>query len=140
MTDSLRVVLDTNVLVSALLTPDGNPRRAVDLVARQGLLLFSEATYDELTEVLARPRLRKFLPAESAEGFTKRVVTVASRVVTDESIRACRDPKDDKFLDVAVGGEADYLVTGDEDLLVLHPFRGVPILTPTDFLESVSSG
>ncbi|MEP0547938.1 MAG: putative toxin-antitoxin system toxin component, PIN family [Rhodothermales bacterium] len=97
MTDSLRVVLDTNVPVSALLTPGGKPQRAVDLVARQGLLLFSEATYDELIEVLARPRLRKFLPAESAAGFAQRVVTVASRVVPNESIQACRDPRDDSF-------------------------------------------
>lgn len=48
-------------------------------------------------------------------------------------IRACRDPKDDKFLELAVSGNADVIVTGDKDLLALHPFRGIAILTPLDF-------
>ena len=134
MTGSLRVVLDTNVLVSAALTPDGQARRTVDLVARRGLVLFSDATYAELLDVLARPRLRRYLPPERAEEFARRIVTVASRVVPVETIRACRDPKDDPFLDVAVGGRADFLVSGDLDLLVLHPFRGIPVLTPAAVL------
>jgi len=50
-------------------------------------------------------------------------------------IRACRDPKDDKFLEVAVDGRADAIVTGDHDLLELHPFHGIAILTPADYLN-----
>jgi predicted nucleic acid-binding protein len=50
-------------------------------------------------------------------------------------IRACRDPRDDKFLEVAVNGRADAIVTGDQDLLVLNPFQGIPILSPAGYLE-----
>lgn len=50
-------------------------------------------------------------------------------------IRACRDPKDDKFLELAIDGRADAIVTGDQDLLVLHPFRGIAVLTPAEYLE-----
>jgi putative PIN family toxin of toxin-antitoxin system len=52
-----------------------------------------------------------------------------------ETISACRDSKDDKFLEVAINGSASCIVSGDEDLLLLNPFRGVPILTPRDFLN-----
>ena len=140
MSRPLRVVLDTNVLVSAALTPGGKPRRAVDLAARRGLLLFSSATHDELAEVLARPRLARYLPAGEPGALLGRIGPVSLRVDPAERIAACRDPKDDKFLDAAVYGGADYLVSGDEDLLVLHPFRGVPILTPAAFLEAVGAG
>lgn len=106
-------------------------------VIRNGLLLFSEATYDELAEVLARPRLQRYVSASAREALLRQIVTVALRVVPEETIRACRDPKDDKFLEVARTGQADYLVSGDGDLLVLHPFQGIPVLTPADFLKEV---
>ena len=64
---------------------------------------------------------------------------LAEEVAITESVGACRDPKDDKFLELAVSGRADYLVTGDLDLLVLDPFRGVRILTPADFLAAVGA-
>ena len=133
----LRVVLDTNVLVSAAVSPQGKPRRAVDFVVREGLVVFTEATYRELVEVLARPRLQRYLPEGGTQGLLERIAPVASHVAVGEPIRACRDPKDDKFLEAAVSGEADYLVTGDTDLLVLHPFRRIPILTPASFLNAV---
>ncbi|MBD2777542.1 putative toxin-antitoxin system toxin component, PIN family [Iningainema sp. BLCCT55] len=60
---------------------------------------------------------------------------MANWVEVIEDISICRDPKDNKFLEVALGGSADYLVTGDNDLLVLSPFRGIPIITPVQFKE-----
>ena len=139
MSRKLRVVLDTNVLVSAAVSPRGTPRRAVDLVIREGLVLFTAATYDEVVEVLARPRLQRYLPVGGAEGLLERLAPVASHIAAGEPIRACRDPQDDKFLEAAVGGDADYLVSGDEDLLVLHPFRGIPILPPAAFLKAAET-
>lgn len=58
-------------------------------------------------------------------------------VEIEESIRICRDPKDDKFLEVAVNGQATSLMTGDQDLLILHPFRSIPIVTPRTFVDSM---
>ena len=136
MSGSLRTVLDTNVLVSALISPGGTPRCASDLAVRRGSLIFSAATYDELAEVLARPRLQKFFGVGEVEGFYERAAPTIRRVVPEQRIAACRDPKDDKFLDAAVAGHADFLVSGDEDLLVLDPFRGVPVLTPDAFLDA----
>lgn len=56
-----------------------------------------------------------------------------------ETIKICRDPKDDKLLELASSGKADFLVTGDNDMLVLNPFRGIEIITPRDFLSSEQS-
>ncbi len=55
-----------------------------------------------------------------------------------ETVRVCRDPKDDKFLELAVNGRADCIVSGDDDLLVPNPFRGVDVLTPSDFLDAIA--
>ena len=137
MSKSLRFVLDTNVLISAVLSPTGQARRAFDEAVRHGRLLFSESTHAELQEVLARERIQKYLPKAGARHLLLLLEHAAEYVEPDKQIRACRDPKDDKFLEVAVSGGADVLVTGDKDLLVLHPFRDVPILTPAAFLEHV---
>jgi uncharacterized protein len=60
---------------------------------------------------------------------------VAEMIEINDTIAACRDPKDDKLLELAVGGNADFLITGDKDLLVLNPFRAVKIITPREFLD-----
>ena len=67
--------------------------------------------------------------------FLRRLGGVVRMVAITQRIHACRDPKDDKFLDVALTGEAQLIVTGDQDLLALHPFHGIEILTPTAFLQ-----
>ncbi len=65
--------------------------------------------------------------------FLAVLVREATLVEITETIAECRDPKDDKFLELAIGGKAACIVSGDKDLLVLHPFRGIPILTPAGF-------
>ena len=139
MTTPVRVVFDTNVLVSAALTAGGTPRRAVEYVLMSGLPLLSAATYDELAEVLDRPRFRPYLPERIKTRFLDRLTAAAVWVEAGERIEACRDPKDDPFLEAAVSGRADVLVSGDADLLVLHPFRGIPVLTPAAFLERMET-
>ena len=139
MTAPLRVVFDTNVLVSAALKATGTPRRALDHVLDTGALLVSPATRAELDDVIDRPHLQRYLSAPLKAAFLDRLASSAVVVEPVGRIEACRDPDDDKFLDAAVYGRADYLVSGDEDLLVLGPFRGVPILTPAAFLEAVEA-
>lgn len=129
-----RWVFDTNVLISRLLNPAGPAAQAVDLGMESGVVLLSDATFAELAEALMRPKFDAYLTRDERSLALEAVAAVCRRVLIGRPLRACRDPRDDKFLDVAVHGRADALVTGDADLLALHPFHGVPILTPADFL------
>lgn len=130
-----RWVFDTNVLVSAALSAGSAPRRAVQLALRHtARLLMSVATLAELHEVLAWPKFDRYLSDASRHDFVRDLLPLVELVPASAPIRACRDPRDDKFLEVAVHGEADALVSGDQDLLALHPSHGVPIVTPPAFL------
>ena len=135
-----RWVFDTNVLISRLLNPGGTPARAVDAGLDSGLLLLSDDTFGELAEVLMRPKFDLYLTTEERLHALQATAAVCRRVRVSRSLKACRDPRDDKFLEVAVHGQAHALVTGDPDLLVLHPFHGVPILKPAEFIEFVATG
>lgn len=135
-----RWVFDTNVLVSRLLNPGGIPAQAVDAGLDSGLLLLSDDTFDELAQVLMRPKFDPYLSAEERLQALQATAAVCRRVHVSRSLKACRDPRDDKFLDVAVHGQAHALVTGDPDLLALNPFHGVPILKPAEFMEFLETG
>ena len=130
-----RVVVDTNVFVSAVVLPFSVPRRAVDKALDQGVLLFSEATMSELADVLFRQKLDHYVSREEREHFLQQLASAAEFVPIVQLVRQCRDPKDDKFLEVALHGRADVIVTGDADLLAMHPWRDVEILAPADYLK-----
>jgi putative PIN family toxin of toxin-antitoxin system len=139
MSPEPRVVLDTNVMVSALLRPRSVPRQAYDLSVTKSQMLVSEATLQEVQEVIHRPKFHKYVTQEQRSEFLAALVRDAVAVSVLEVVRACRDPKDDKFLELSIAGSATHLVTGDADLLTLHPFRGVNIVTPQHFLELFTS-
>lgn len=128
-------VLDTNVLVIRLLVPAGTAAKAVDHALARGILLVSEATLQELATVLARSKFDPYVSREDRQQFIRLLGGVARVVAITAPIRACRDPKDDKFLEVAVHGEARAILTGDADLLDLDPFHGIRILRPADLLQ-----
>lgn len=134
MTEQLLWVLDTNVLISRLLMPGGTAARAVDHALAGGILLVSDATLGELVEVLGRAKFDPYVSREERRKFVELLGGVARMVPTTRKFTACRDPKDDKFLDVAVNAEARAIITGDRDLLELDPFHGVRIVSPADFL------
>lgn len=133
MTERL-FAFDTNVIVSAALLPDSVPRRAVEAALDAGRLILSGTVLDELASVLRRKRLDKYASEEKRLRFLAALSNGALLVHVTEVIAACRDPKDNKLLELAVGGRATCLVSGDLDLLVLNPFRGIPIVTPREFL------
>jgi uncharacterized protein len=126
----LRCVVDTNVLISALLFEQSKPGQAVFRVLEHGKLLLSFPVLREIDEVLRRPKFDAYVLPEERERFLVDLVREAVLVEVSETVRACRDPRDDKFLDLALAGTASYLISGDPDLLALHPFREIPILTP----------
>jgi putative PIN family toxin of toxin-antitoxin system len=130
-----RVVLDTNVLISATLIAGGTPARAVDtLHASRAVLLFSEATRLELETRLLRPKFDRYLSLQNRRAFLAQIDAISELVPIDGIPMACRDPSDDKFLETAVNGDADCLITGDHDLLVMRQVGDIPILSPQDFL------
>jgi putative PIN family toxin of toxin-antitoxin system len=130
-----RIVVDTNVLVSRLLAADSVPGQAVRVARRNGRLLVSEDTMNELAGVLSRAKLDRYISLEDRKQFLRQLVRIAEFVSIVQVARACRDPKDDKFLEVALNGKADLIITGDADLLALHSWREVKILSSGDFLK-----
>ena len=132
--NNLRVVMDTSVVVSAALLPSSRPGQALDYAIEQRAILLSAATFAELVEVLWRPRFDRYLSDARRRELLNDLERVANRVAITHRIAACRDPKDDKFLELAVSGNASHIITGDNDLLALHPFRNIPIITPAAFL------
>ena len=136
MSLSRQVVVDTNVLVSRLLAPRSLPAQAVRKAMAEGQVLVSDATMLELAEVLSRSRFDRWVPRVTRVAFLRQLTENVGFVPIVEVVRACRDPRDDHVLEVAVNGRADLIVTGDEDLLALDPFRAIPILTPARYLAS----
>jgi uncharacterized protein len=133
------VILDTNVLVSGALLPDSVPGKVFDRIQLTRGLAFSQPTFQEIRGVLSRPKFDRYLNAGLREHFLKRCLDAATIVEIVRQIRACRDPDDDKFLDVAVNAKADLIVTGDRDLLALHPFEGIGIVTPANYLNRAAA-
>ena len=130
-----RVVLDTNVLISAALTRTGPPRRVVDLVrADNGVLLLSDETFAELRQRILGSKFDRYVGRESRAAFVALLAAVAEWVPIAGARLGCRDPTDDKILETALMGRADHLVTGDGDLLAMSPFHGIPIVTSARFL------
>lgn len=132
--NDLRFVVDTNALISSVLIAASVPDFAVQRARQTGVLLFSEATFEELSRVILRPKLDRYVALDTRVEFVTRLREEAEQVDIQEQIVACRDPKDDKFLEVAINGNANCLITGDNDLLALHPFRNLDIVSPAQFL------
>ncbi|WP_376694323.1 putative toxin-antitoxin system toxin component, PIN family [Wenzhouxiangella sp. EGI_FJ10409] len=138
MTDErpLTVVVDTNILISRLLAPQSAPARALSHAVRHGRLLASSETLAELAEVLGRAKFDRYLSLDERQQFMRLLGRIVDMPPITHRFSDCRDPSDNKFLDLAVSGQASVLITGDRDLLELHPFRGIPIITPASYLHS----
>lgn len=130
-----RVVVDTNVFVSRLLRFDSVPGRAAEKAIHGAILLVSQPTMDELAGVLAQAKFDRYVTIEQRLQFIRLIAHTAKFVPIVYPIRECRDPNDDKFLEVALNGRAEAIVTGDTDLLRMHPWRGIAILSPSDYLR-----
>ena len=135
MTTDLRIVIDTNTYVSRLLAPGSVPAQAVDQAFNDATVLLSDATLEELADVLSRRKFDAYVSREERKTFLRLVGSAAKIVPIHRHFHACRDPKDDKFLDLAVNSEASVIITGDKDLLALNPFHGVAIVTPAAYLK-----
>jgi putative PIN family toxin of toxin-antitoxin system len=130
-----RVVVDTNALISGQLSTTSTPALALEKVVTNAQLVATSETLRELIEKLLSPRFDRYVSRECRDALLQRVAYLVEIVEALQPVRASRDPRDDKFLEAAVNGRADVIVTGDRDLLDLNPFRGIAILTPADYLR-----
>lgn len=128
----MRLVVDTNIFVSAALKEASWPGHTLRWIGKYGGLLKSTVTEQELTAVLRRPRFAGKIEAGFLEQL-RRMLNAAELVTITERVTVCRDPTDDKFLELAVNGRADVIISGDDDLLVLDTFHDIPIITAAAF-------
>jgi putative PIN family toxin of toxin-antitoxin system len=131
----IRIVLDSNVILSAALFRQSSPRQALDKAAVSGQILMSSEIIGELEDIFNRPKFDKYSSKQVRNEFLNDFLTVVENVEIAQKIAICRDRKDDKFLELAVNGKADYIITGDQDLLVLNPFQDIAIISVSDYLS-----
>jgi putative PIN family toxin of toxin-antitoxin system len=131
----MRVVIDTNILVSFAIRPNSDFEKLFDHIAAHGVCLVSDDTVAELFDVLSRDKFRKYIPFDQSMDYVEWYSAISEQVVVTEPVVACRDPKDDKFLSVAVSGKADCIIAGDHHLLDMVNFDGIPVYRPAEFLR-----
>ncbi len=129
-------MIDANTIVSAALNPNGPPRRAIAVARAKGTIALSDAVYRECAEVLSRPKFARVLTEDRRREILELLSAAALWVEPNEKVQACRDSKDNPYLELALAAGATAIVSGDEDLLVLNPWRGVQVLRPAAFLTS----
>lgn len=136
-----KVVVDTNVLLSAALSPRGTPAELVDRLLAEGRLIFSEATFAELESRIWRPKFDRYLPIERRKQILFELNSSALWVEIPVSISHqafSRDVKDDPFIHAALAASATRLISGDDDLLCLHPLDNLHIVTPRIALDEIN--
>lgn len=132
-------VFDNNVLVSAFLFRASTPRQSFDLAQSLGSIVYSDETIDELWNVLVRPKFDRYLSLSERITLLTGFEQVAQQISLEHNVVLCRDPKDDKFLNLALSANAECIVSGDADLLVLEEIFSIPILTPAQFIQKYNN-
>lgn len=129
-----RFVFDTNVLVSAFFFRYSKPRQALDVALAIGQVIHSDETLNELWTVLVRPKFDPYLSLADRLAVLRGFEQISVNHTVTTSVTLCRDPKDDKFLSLALSVPATCIISGDPDLLILADTFEIPILSPADFL------
>jgi uncharacterized protein len=127
-------ILDTVVLIQAMLSGTCGAYRALQKADNNGIIIVSQEALEELEDKIKSPKFDKYQSIEKRIKFFHSFRNLALLIDPKIIIEACRDPKDDKFLSLAISVGADYIVTRDNDLLCLHPFQNIPIITTGEFL------
>lgn len=131
------IVIDTNVLLSAALSPNGTARKALDKAYKDFKIAQSEETYQELNTRIYKRKFDKYISDEDRQYLLDIVKKYSQFIQIKSQINICRDPDDNKFLELAKDSNAEFLITGDGDLLSLKtlPEYQNQIITPKDFLD-----
>jgi putative PIN family toxin of toxin-antitoxin system len=134
---SLKLVIDTNILISAALSSQGAPAKLVQLALAQHRLVFAQATFDELRTRIYRPKFDRYISLEDRERLLRDFNACAVWVEPGEPGQYCRDRDDDHFIEAALKAQADYLVSGDKDLLEASPVQGLRVVSVHQALEAL---
>ena len=135
----MKFVFDTNIIISAMLRNNSIPQQAFYSSFRIGEVLISNETLDEILEVSSRKKFAKVFNTDVKNRLISLLKSGCKLVTISQSINKCRDDKDNKFLELAVCGKADFIISGDDDLLILNPFQNISILKPKSFLDMVKT-
>jgi len=130
-----RIIIDTNLWISFLITKDFSKLDEI-IFSRHGILIFSQELLEEFLEVAKRPKFRRFFSTEHIEEILETIHEYADFVKVHTKVEVCRDIKDNFLLSLSIDGNADFLLTGDKDLLELEKFGETNIKTISSFLES----
>lgn len=134
---SNRFVFDTNTLISAVILPQSTAALALRKAEASGFLFASADTFAELESVLTRSKFDRYIPLAIRQAFLPRYKSLALFLDIEQQVTNCRDPKDNKLLELALAADAHYLITGDNDLLVLHPYQNTQIVSALQFLSAL---
>jgi putative PIN family toxin of toxin-antitoxin system len=134
-TNSLKVIIDTNLWISFLISK--NYKQLDEIIfERKCTLVFSKELMDEFILVISRPKFRRFFTLQDTESLIDSIEEYANFYEVTSNVEACRDLKDNFLLSLSKDSNADFLITGDMDLLELEFFETTRIITITDFLKS----
>ena len=128
------IVFDASAVVSAALKVDSVPERALLHAEATDIFALSTEVDDEIAQVLGRPKFAGALSVERRARILNTIRGMAVWFVPSVRVTDCRDPKDDKYLELALAAAAAFIVSSDDDLIVLHPWRGVSILSPAAYM------
>src|SRR5690554_6477489 len=134
----MRLILDTNLWISFLISSRFEKLDEL-LFHQKSKLLFSQELLEEFVTVSKRPKLRKYISRDELNDLLETIDEVAEFVNVTSEISECRDPKDNFLLSLAVDGKADYLLTGDKDLLVLNKISNTEIITISEFFDIINT-
>lgn len=129
-------VFDTNTLISSVLSPFSTTAKSIKKAEKIGTIVYSEQTWDEFLIVLFRTKFDKYFTIDDRKEIVERLLARFKEVHVEMDIEECRDPNDNKFLELAITSSSKCMISGDQDLLIMHPFQGIPILSPTDFFNT----
>lgn len=130
----MKVVLDASTLIGALLKERSVPEQALLLSRSHATICLSRPVEDEIRQVFARPKFRKYLAGERAARILDLLTSAAMFLSPVAAVEDCRDPNDNKYLELALAADADLIISSDADLLALDPWRGVRILRPAEYV------
>ena len=136
MSQTEKFVIDTNIIISSLFVRNSITFKVIEKARSKGLLIFSEETFLEFELVLLRKKFDRYFSKEERLQIIEKIHNQGMFLPVTSNLQVCRDPKDDKFLNLAIDTNASCIVTGDNDLLVLHPFYNIPIVSSLEFLNS----
>ncbi|HZV69055.1 MAG TPA: putative toxin-antitoxin system toxin component, PIN family [Saprospiraceae bacterium] len=134
----LRIILDTNIWISFLIS---NRQNNFDLLLKQSKaeILFSTELLNEIKDTIEKPKLKKYFSSNSMEEMLNAFEVYIVLVSVSTTVSICRDPKDNFLLSLALDGKADYLLTGDKDLLSMKTYKKTKIISITSFVNNLKS-